>query len=189
MQGSPLNSTFGSHTKTSVHLSCAACSVFLVDHAWTYRMDYAREQLEQTPGLLQRMAALMGVDFHGEVPDEHTVELVMEHMWKYNQTYHLGLGVCHDVCNPADTVSSSLCVLLCNIRPVLCSLQKRRFRCGTSWMSSAPRCSTQISPAVAWHPSSTFQASWPTLCCGLCRTCRKEVNTHTHTYGNGCLSK
>lgn len=97
--------------KTSVHLSCAACSVFLVDHAWTYRMDYAREQLEQTPGLLPRMAALMGVDFHGEVPDEHTVELVMERMWKYNQTYHLGLGVRHDVCNPADAVS--LCRRLC----------------------------------------------------------------------------
>lgn len=56
-------------------------------------MDYARQQLEQAPGLLPRMAALMGVDFHGEAPDVDTVELVMEHMWKYNQTYRLSQGV------------------------------------------------------------------------------------------------
>ncbi|KAF3859466.1 hypothetical protein F7725_021865 [Dissostichus mawsoni] len=38
------------------------------------------------------MAALMGVDFHGEAPDPDTVELVMENMWKYNQTYNLSEG-------------------------------------------------------------------------------------------------
>ncbi|KAM9845763.1 tubulin--tyrosine ligase-like protein 12 [Aulostomus maculatus] len=67
-------------------------SVFLVDHAWTYRVDHARQQLEQVPGLLPRMAALIGLDFHGEAPDPDTVELVMEHMWRYNQTYHLSQG-------------------------------------------------------------------------------------------------
>ncbi|XP_070709918.1 tubulin--tyrosine ligase-like protein 12 [Pempheris klunzingeri] len=67
-------------------------SVFLVDHAWTYRVENARQQLEQIPGLLSRMAALMGLDFHGEAPDPDTVELVMECMWKYNQTYHLSQG-------------------------------------------------------------------------------------------------
>lgn len=72
---------------------CWSYSIFLVDHAWTYRVDHARQQLEQVPGLLARMAALMEVDFHGEVPDVSTVELVMERMWKYNQTYHLNQGV------------------------------------------------------------------------------------------------
>ncbi|XP_076023602.1 tubulin--tyrosine ligase-like protein 12 [Genypterus blacodes] len=67
-------------------------SVFLVDHAWTYRMDHARRQLEEIPGLLQRMASLMGVDFHGETPDPDVVELVMERMWKYNQTYNVSQG-------------------------------------------------------------------------------------------------
>uniref|UniRef100_A0A7N9AX52 Tubulin tyrosine ligase-like family, member 12 n=1 Tax=Mastacembelus armatus TaxID=205130 RepID=A0A7N9AX52_9TELE len=67
-------------------------SIFLVDHAWTYRVDHARQQLEQIPGLLPRMAALMGVDFHGEVPDSDTVEVVIEHMWKYNLTYQLSQG-------------------------------------------------------------------------------------------------
>ncbi|KAG8005733.1 Tubulin--tyrosine ligase-like protein 12 [Nibea albiflora] len=67
-------------------------SVFLVDHAWTYHVENARQQLEQVPGLLPRMASLMGVDFHGEAPDPDTVELVMESMWKYNQTYRLSEG-------------------------------------------------------------------------------------------------
>lgn len=78
------------------HVQCLSgveCSIFLVDHAWTYRVDRARQQLEQVPGLLARMAALMEVDLHGEVPDVGTVELVMERMWKYNQTYHLNQGV------------------------------------------------------------------------------------------------
>ncbi|XP_071389140.1 tubulin--tyrosine ligase-like protein 12 [Centroberyx affinis] len=71
-------------------------SVFLVDHAWTYRVDHARQQLEQIPGLLPRMAALMGLDFHGEAPDPDTVELVMERMWKYNQTYQLSQGTAEE---------------------------------------------------------------------------------------------
>uniref|UniRef100_A0A3Q3W5A8 Tubulin--tyrosine ligase-like protein 12 SET-like domain-containing protein n=1 Tax=Mola mola TaxID=94237 RepID=A0A3Q3W5A8_MOLML len=67
-------------------------SVFLVDHAWTYRGDHARQQLQHIPGLLPRMATLMGIDFQSEAPDADTVELVMERMWKYNQTYHLTHG-------------------------------------------------------------------------------------------------
>ncbi|XP_070785226.1 tubulin--tyrosine ligase-like protein 12 [Enoplosus armatus] len=79
-------------TRESGLLASEPTSVFLVDHAWTYRVDHAREQLEQIPGLLPRMAALMGVDFHGEAPDPDVVELVMERLWKYNQTYHLSQG-------------------------------------------------------------------------------------------------
>ncbi|KAG9342650.1 hypothetical protein JZ751_016087 [Albula glossodonta] len=67
-------------------------SVFLVDHAWTYRVEHARQQLEQIPGLLHRMANLMGVAFHGEVPDEAVVEEVLAEMWKYNQTYQISQG-------------------------------------------------------------------------------------------------
>lgn len=36
--------------------------IFLVDHAWTFRLQDARKQLESSPALAQRMAALMGVD-------------------------------------------------------------------------------------------------------------------------------
>ncbi|XP_040201761.1 tubulin--tyrosine ligase-like protein 12 [Rana temporaria] len=67
-------------------------SIFLIDHAWTYRVEHARRQLMEVPGLLHRMANLMGMEFHGEVPDEGVVEEVLTEMWKYNQTYQLSQG-------------------------------------------------------------------------------------------------
>ncbi|KAI3851075.1 hypothetical protein MKW92_045490 [Papaver armeniacum] len=36
--------------------------IFLIDHAWTFRLSDARKQLLEVPGLAQRMAALMCVD-------------------------------------------------------------------------------------------------------------------------------
>lgn len=36
--------------------------VFLVDHAWTFRLSDALKQLQEVPGLAQRMASLMCVD-------------------------------------------------------------------------------------------------------------------------------
>uniref|UniRef100_A0A803MG33 Tubulin--tyrosine ligase-like protein 12 SET-like domain-containing protein n=1 Tax=Chenopodium quinoa TaxID=63459 RepID=A0A803MG33_CHEQI len=37
-------------------------NVFLVDHAWTFRLSDAPKQLEEVPGLVERMASLMCVD-------------------------------------------------------------------------------------------------------------------------------
>ncbi|NXT09798.1 TTL12 protein, partial [Prunella fulvescens] len=71
-------------------------SVFLVDHAWTFRAERARQQLRQVPGLLHRMANLMGVPFHGEVPDEASIEQVLQEMWKYSQTYQLAQGTAEE---------------------------------------------------------------------------------------------
>lgn len=67
-------------------------SVFLVDHAWTYRVESARQQLLEIPGLLIRMASLMCLPFHGEAPDPDIVDLILDNMWKYNQTYQLSQG-------------------------------------------------------------------------------------------------
>lgn len=67
-------------------------SVFLVDHAWTYRVESARQQLLEIPGLLIRMASLMCLPFHGEAPDPDIVDLILDSMWKYNQTYQLSQG-------------------------------------------------------------------------------------------------
>ncbi|CAA7395629.1 unnamed protein product [Spirodela intermedia] len=39
--------------------------VFLVDHAWTFRLPYALKQLKEVPGLAERMASLMCVDGDG----------------------------------------------------------------------------------------------------------------------------
>uniref|UniRef100_A0A8D0L7E4 Tubulin tyrosine ligase like 12 n=1 Tax=Sphenodon punctatus TaxID=8508 RepID=A0A8D0L7E4_SPHPU len=71
-------------------------SIFLIDHAWTYRVEQARQQLLQVPGLLHRLSNLMGIEFHGEVPDDGAVEQVLEDMWKYNQTYQLSHGTAEE---------------------------------------------------------------------------------------------
>ncbi|XP_059702117.1 tubulin--tyrosine ligase-like protein 12 isoform X1 [Haemorhous mexicanus] len=71
-------------------------SVFLIDHAWTYRVEHARHQLRHVPGLLHRMASLMGIPFHGELPDEGSIELVLQEMWKYSQTYQLSQGTAEE---------------------------------------------------------------------------------------------
>lgn len=56
-------------------------------------MEHARQQLQRVPGLLHRMANLMGVEFHGELPSAEAVDQVLEEMWKFNQTYQLSHGV------------------------------------------------------------------------------------------------
>ncbi|NXV91902.1 tubulin--tyrosine ligase-like protein 12 isoform X2 [Calonectris borealis] len=71
-------------------------SIFLIDHAWTYRVEHARQQLLHVPGLLHRMTNLMGIDFHGEIPDEGSVEQVLQEMWKYNQTYQISQGTAEE---------------------------------------------------------------------------------------------
>lgn len=35
--------------------------MFLIDHAWTYQVNYARAQLKAVPGLADRMGSLMGL--------------------------------------------------------------------------------------------------------------------------------
>ncbi|KAJ8750906.1 hypothetical protein K2173_016087 [Erythroxylum novogranatense] len=46
--------------------------VFLVDHAWTFRLSDAYKQLQEVPGLAQRMASLMCVDI--DLPDAEEVD-------------------------------------------------------------------------------------------------------------------
>eukprot|EP00850_Spirogloea_muscicola_P021625 SM000256S08679 [mRNA] locus=s256:71999:76864:+ [translate_table: standard] len=48
----------------------AESDVFLVDHAWSFRLADARKQLEQAPGLVERMAALMGCKQDAAVEEE-----------------------------------------------------------------------------------------------------------------------
>ncbi|XP_076861408.1 tubulin--tyrosine ligase-like protein 12 [Brachyhypopomus gauderio] len=79
-------------TRESGLQACDPDSVYLVDHAWTYRVENARQQLQEIPGLLARMAGLMGLPFHGEFPDPDIVDMVLDDMWKFNQTYQLSQG-------------------------------------------------------------------------------------------------
>ncbi|XP_078000525.1 tubulin--tyrosine ligase-like protein 12 [Glandiceps talaboti] len=64
-------------------------SIYLIDHAWTYREDGARQQLQQVQGLLERMVALMNIETNNKNRDD-VIDSVIHEMWKYNQTYNIG---------------------------------------------------------------------------------------------------
>ncbi|KAL3635228.1 hypothetical protein CASFOL_019775 [Castilleja foliolosa] len=51
--------------------------IFLVDHAWTFRLNDAYKQLQEVPGLVERMASLMcvDIDLNPEADDEDDVKL------------------------------------------------------------------------------------------------------------------
>ncbi|XP_035662908.1 tubulin--tyrosine ligase-like protein 12 isoform X2 [Branchiostoma floridae] len=67
--------------------SSDSSSIFLVDHAWTFQYGYARLQLQQVPGLLGRMAALM--DICQELSEEEKTERVLDEMWRFTWQYKL----------------------------------------------------------------------------------------------------
>lgn len=61
-------------------------AVYLVDHAWTYKADVARQHLEQMPSLLNRMTIMIGINDEG-LSAEDRVDQVLQKMWRYNSTY------------------------------------------------------------------------------------------------------
>ncbi|XP_070579900.1 tubulin--tyrosine ligase-like protein 12 isoform X4 [Ptychodera flava] len=58
------------------------------NHAWTYRIEKVRQQLEEIQGLAERMVALMHLDTVNKDRND-VIELVIQEMWKYNQTYSI----------------------------------------------------------------------------------------------------
>ena len=67
--------------------------VFLIDHAWTFRLNEARPALDENEALLERMCKLMNIkideDEEVSTVKDSKIEAVMENMWKFNQTYKL----------------------------------------------------------------------------------------------------
>ncbi|XP_010416704.1 PREDICTED: tubulin--tyrosine ligase-like protein 12 isoform X3 [Camelina sativa] len=64
--------------------------VFLVDHAWTFRLPDACKQLKEVPGLAERMASLMSVDIdveageeEEEVAEELSVDQIIDNEIRY----------------------------------------------------------------------------------------------------------
>lgn len=65
-------------------------AVYIVDHAWSFRLDMARNQLRQMPQLLNRMCIIMGIDTENINENaEQCVDQVLKSMWKYSQMYSL----------------------------------------------------------------------------------------------------
>ncbi|EDW77163.1 uncharacterized protein Dwil_GK22076 [Drosophila willistoni] len=60
-------------------------AIYLVDHAWTFRLDQVRQQLEDHERLADRLSAITGVDLE----HENRVEKIMRRMWKYCHAYSI----------------------------------------------------------------------------------------------------
>lgn len=65
--------------------------IYLVDHAWTFRTNQAKQQLEQMPQLLERMCNIMGITADSSAENAvNAIDEVCKLMWKYCHTYSIG---------------------------------------------------------------------------------------------------
>lgn len=69
-------------------------NIYLIDHAWTYDANSARQNLTQVPGLLDRMCFLMGLNT--ETDEQEKIKYVLNEMWRYNQSYSVNYGEIED---------------------------------------------------------------------------------------------
>ena len=61
-----------------IRFRCINSSIYLIDHAWTYRPQLAERQLRSHPGLLERMAALFDIDTEGMDKDDLIEQVINE---------------------------------------------------------------------------------------------------------------
>lgn len=62
-------------------------SIYLIDHAWTFRVENARKQLREIDGLCRRMCFIMGLDETKETAE--TIDEIFEEMWRHVNTYSI----------------------------------------------------------------------------------------------------
>lgn len=62
--------------------------IYLVDHAWTFRTDNARQLLNEHPPLVNRLAIMMGID-QENVPSSVVVSKILNDVWKWCNMYSL----------------------------------------------------------------------------------------------------
>ncbi|XP_023210459.1 tubulin--tyrosine ligase-like protein 12 [Centruroides sculpturatus] len=62
--------------------------IYLIDHAWTYCVKNARQNLQENEKLLKRMASLMDIEETNYSLDV-LIEIVLKEMWRYNQAYSI----------------------------------------------------------------------------------------------------
>ena len=91
--------------------------IYLVDHAWTFRSDNARQMLLQHPNLLERMANLFELDDDDTIDKKLLLERVMDAKWKWAQTYSIGSAATVEDRMPywyiMDEFGSRIQVLMC----------------------------------------------------------------------------
>lgn len=64
--------------------------IYLVDHAWTYEANKAKDHLRYVDGLLSRIGDMMGISTYLET--EERIDEVIKKMWKFNLTFCYSSG-------------------------------------------------------------------------------------------------
>lgn len=61
-------------------------SIFLVDHAWTFRINSAVDQLRATPHLVTRLANMMDISVDSLTQSE-AIDKIYNEIWRYSHSY------------------------------------------------------------------------------------------------------
>ena len=64
----------------------------MIDHAWTYKVNEARQLLLQYDQLIDRLCSLMNIsanDVDENSIKDYKINQILKKMWKFNQTYKL----------------------------------------------------------------------------------------------------
>uniref|UniRef100_A0AAG5CQE0 Tubulin--tyrosine ligase-like protein 12 SET-like domain-containing protein n=1 Tax=Anopheles atroparvus TaxID=41427 RepID=A0AAG5CQE0_ANOAO len=70
--------------------------IYLIDHAWTFRTDNARQLLNEHPELVSRLAVMMGLQQDDDVPTNAYIPRILQDMWRWCSMYSVnaeGLSV------------------------------------------------------------------------------------------------
>ncbi|CAH1117227.1 unnamed protein product [Phaedon cochleariae] len=59
--------------------------IYLIDHAWTYKIEHAKQQLFEHDGLRVRLGDMLGLDIN--ISTEQLVDDIFNNMWKINNYY------------------------------------------------------------------------------------------------------
>lgn len=65
-------------------------AIFLIDHAWTFTADKARDKLESVDGLCERIKRMLQLCNFPKIEHENDVEYVLQNMYKLVETYRIG---------------------------------------------------------------------------------------------------
>ncbi|XP_026467284.1 tubulin--tyrosine ligase-like protein 12 [Ctenocephalides felis] len=68
--------------------------IFLIDHAWTFRISDRRKLLSEIPSLRDRMASMLGIDNVNDINE--VIECICNEMWKYCLYYTMS-GLSSDI--------------------------------------------------------------------------------------------
>uniref|UniRef100_A0A182QME5 Tubulin--tyrosine ligase-like protein 12 SET-like domain-containing protein n=1 Tax=Anopheles farauti TaxID=69004 RepID=A0A182QME5_9DIPT len=65
--------------------------IYLIDHAWTFRTDNARQLLNAHPELVSRLAVMMGLQQDDDVPPNAYIPRILQDMWRWCNMYSLNV--------------------------------------------------------------------------------------------------